>query len=367
MKITFKNTPEQAELVKAMGSKNPAVSIPAQEVFAANAGMVIQQVILQASTAGVIYEDYEFREDEPQSIPLDLFIGEAAGLLPVWSQNNAGGLPSATVEGSQDLRFSTYQLESAVSFMKKYARYCRLPVIAKALLRMSQEILVKQEVNAYTVALTALAQGLTNGTKHTITSSTQNVFSVNDVSRLITLSKRLNQSFSLGTPTGLTSKGLTDLFMSPEIMEQVRAFAFNPMNSIGSQSTGPVPLPNETRQQIFDAAGAKEIFGITLHELYELGSSRKYNTLFGALATAGIAAGSGNFADSSDEVILGFDLSASSLIRPVAIDADAGDGGQVVVTPDNQWTNRSDKAGFFSTTTEGRVCLDSRKLLGIVV
>ena len=45
MKLKFKNTPEQVELIKAMGSKRPEVSREASEAFAAFIGPVIQQVL----------------------------------------------------------------------------------------------------------------------------------------------------------------------------------------------------------------------------------------------------------------------------------------------------------------------------------
>ena len=49
MKLQLKNTPEQVELIKALGSKNPLKAREASEAFAAFLGPVIQQVILQAS------------------------------------------------------------------------------------------------------------------------------------------------------------------------------------------------------------------------------------------------------------------------------------------------------------------------------
>ena len=49
MKLKFKNTPEQVELIKAMGSKRPEVSREASEAFAAFIGPVIQQVLSPVS------------------------------------------------------------------------------------------------------------------------------------------------------------------------------------------------------------------------------------------------------------------------------------------------------------------------------
>ena len=82
MKMKLKNTPEQVELIKAMGSKNPEISRPATEAFAAFIGPVVQQVLNQANTASYIYTDVEYDEDDNHSYPLDLFY-EQNGKEPV--------------------------------------------------------------------------------------------------------------------------------------------------------------------------------------------------------------------------------------------------------------------------------------------
>ena len=157
MKLKLKHTPEQVELIKAMGSKNKSVSQEAQEAFAAFIGPIVQKVIQQASTAGMIYADAEYDEDDSPSYPLDLYYDEGEGYVNVWSQSMAGGLPTSLVEGVKEMKISTYRLDSAVSFLKKYARKSRLDVVSKALERMSQEVLIKQERNAWAVVLKALA------------------------------------------------------------------------------------------------------------------------------------------------------------------------------------------------------------------
>ena len=147
MKFKFKNTPEQVELIKAMGSKRPEVSREATEAFAAFIGPVIQQVLSQADTASAVYSDVVYDEDDNPSYPLDLFYEQrnADNYVTVFQQNIAGGLPSSQVAGANELKVATYKLDAAVSFLKKYARRGRLDVVSKAVERMAQEVLVKQE------------------------------------------------------------------------------------------------------------------------------------------------------------------------------------------------------------------------------
>jgi len=154
---------------------------------------------------------------------------------------------------------------------------------------MAQELLIKQERNGWAVILRALAEASTNSASHMVTANTLGIFQLDEMNRLMTLLRRMNTSWAAGTPTSLDSYGLTDLFVSPEVKEQIRAFAYNPMNTTagvtpagGTASTVGIPLPEPMRQQIYNSAGLSEIYGVAIHDLNELGLSQKYNTLFAA-------------------------------------------------------------------------------------
>ena len=377
MKLKLKNTPEQVELVKALGSKDATVAREAQEAFAAFIGPVIQKVIKQSATAGAIYTDVNYDEDDSPSYPLDLYYDQSAGHVTVWSQSMAGGLPTSLTEGVKELKISTYRLDAAVSLLKKYARRSRLDVVSKALERMAQEILIKQERNAWAVILKALANSSsTNSTAanngHIFATNAESVFSVADISRLMTLMKRISASFANGTSDPSDSFGLTDLFVSPEVLEQIRGFAYNPLNTVNA-SNGVMGLPDNVREDVWRGAGMSEIYGVSIHDLVELGASKKYNTLFGTFVQNGVAHTSGtavgaqstNFSDSADELLVGVDMSKEAFIRPVAQNAD--NGATFTALPDDQFTQRADKVGFYGAMEEGRVCIDARAVAGLVM
>ena len=360
MKIKLKNTPEQLELVKAMGSRDVAVAREATEAFAAFIGPVVSKVLLQAGTASAIYSDAPYDEDDNPSLPLDLYYNQNQDYVTTWSQTVAGGLPSSTVEGFSELKVSTYRLDSAVSFLKRYARRGRLDVVSKAVERMSNEVLVKQERNAWAVVLKALAEARSNNADHIVSASTAGTLQLKDLSDLMTLVKRINTSYAGGTTTD--SYGLTDLFVSPEVMGQIREFAFNPIGVGGGGTPADYETaPNSVREEIFRNAGASELFGVTLHQLVELGLSGKYNTLFSTFA----AAASVPFNSASQEILVGVDLSKEAFIRPVARQAESG--GTFTVLPDDQFVTRSEKTGFYGFLEEGRVCIDGRAISGIIV
>jgi len=369
MKLKLKNTPEQVELIKAMGSRDATVAREATQAFAAFIGPVVSKVLTQAGTASAVYSDLAFDEDDNPSIPLDLFAGEGEGYTTVWSQNVGGGLPTSEVSGFSELKVATYRLDSAVSFLKRYARRGRLDVVSKAVERMTNEVLVKQERNAWAVVLKALAEARTKFDGVTAADHIESVsggaLTLGGLNSLITLVKRINTSYAAGTTD--SSYGLTDLFVSPEIKGDIRAFAYNPVGgTVGtgvSTNAGATDLPAGIREEIYRGAGTQEIYGISIHELVELGIDKKYNVLFDELAAA--ASGAPSFNPASAEILVGLDLTKDAFVRPVARNSETG--GTFTALADDQFVMRADKIGFYGALEEGRVCIDGRAVAGLIV
>lgn len=378
MQITLKNTPEQVELIKAMGSKNETVSREALEAFAAFLGPVIKEVLDTAGTASRIYTDVSFEEDSDPSIPLDLFYNEGAGYVSVWSQNMAGGLPSSQVEGIKELKFGTYELHSAVSWNKKYARKHRLDVISKSIERMVQEVLVKQERNAWAVVLKALAEAQTTTInsgvlKHGVAAGTANSFLLQDLNNLMVRIRRINESFTGNTPVQPFSNGITDLYTSPEVKAMIRAFSYNPMRTdASSANTNNQMIPEDIRSEAFRNGGMSSLFGVNIIDLIEFGNGQKYNLLFNKFAAGAATAfpGSNSTAwQAADEIAVGVDATRKTILRPIMTDGETGSSFNV--RPDSQFAVYGERAesrqGVFGSLQEGRLVVDSRVLAGISI
>lgn len=367
MRIFLKGTPEQSALIKALGHKNTEISRAASEILGAFAQQVVSKVILQAGVANRIFIDLPYNEDDAPTFPIDLYADADKQYLTTWSQTVGGGIPTSRQWGEKEMYFDTYRIDGAFAFDKKYVRKSRFDVVSLAIERMGQEVLYKQELNAFAVLLTALAEARTNGADHVISAAGSD-FVLADLSALITLSKRINSAWTGGTPAMGSARGLTDLIVSPEIMEDVRAFAFNPINTkapdgsaITSSDTG-IPLDDITRREIFKNVGMSEIYGVNLIEMHEfgVGANRLYNYLFDQAAGSGIT-----FNSATEEILVGLDLSGNAFVRPVATNSDSGD--TFTVLPDDQFPARSDTIGWYGRMEEGRVVTDARKLMGIIV
>ena len=356
MKMKLKNTPEQVELIKAMGSKSPEISRPATEAFAAFIGPVVQRVLQQANTASYIYTDVEYDEDDNPSYPLDLFY-EQNGKDPyvtIWSQQMAGGLPASQIAGNAELKISTYKLDTAISFLKKYARKSRLDVVSKGIERMANEILVKQDRNAWAVALKGLGDAKADNVVEVLTNSGPVAFGLSDLNALMTKMKRLNTSYPQGggTPQSAYSKGITDLFVSAECVEDIRAISYNPYSDTAEQ------VGDGVKDEMYRSAGFGNLFGVNIVDLYEFGAGQKYNTLYKSASIGGVTALTG-----TQEIMVGIDRAAEAFVRPVARNSETG--GTFTALPDDQYAQRQDKIGFYGGLEEGRVMLDSRAIVGL--
>jgi|TARA_Y100000385_G_scaffold214451_1_gene223001 hypothetical protein len=375
MKITLKRTPEQIELVKAMASRNRTVAYEAQVALAEFIGPVLAEVINNAPTISNLFTSLQFNADDNPSIPLDLYYDiNDEDYVKVYSQSHAGGLPTNQVlPTASELKVATYSLDTAVSFDRRYAAKSRMDVVSKTFTRVAQEILAKQETTSASLVMGSLADASTNSTKHVRAGSTATGgrFLLDDINKMMTLSKRINGSFLGGTPAAGQARGITDLIVSPEVVEELRSMAYNPINTKGSPAGGTasdgIAATDELRNAVYNSAGLPEFYGISIMEILELGVGKKFTSVFDAAAGSidyGTNESGGVFA-ATDDIVVGLDRSRESLIRAVAVDSD--NGGEFNLIADDQYSIRQQKIGYFGSLEEGRMVLDDRALVGTIV
>ena len=377
MKITLKRTPEQVELVKAMASRNKAVAYEAQVALAEFIGPVLAEVLNQAPTVSNLFQSLQFDADDNPSIPLDLYYNISdEDYVNVWSQSHAGGLPTNQVlPTASELKLATYSLDSAVSFDRRYAAKSRMDVVSKTFTRVAQEILIKQETTSATLLMTSVANATTNGKAHVQKNEVAGKFTLADMNDLLTLAKRINTSWIGGTPTTRT-KGITDIICSPETTQDIRAMAYNPINSQDADGSAPggtdgLAAPDQLRMDLYRNAGLPEFYGLSIMEINELGQSQKFNDLFDTAAGSTTyylpdgSSGGLQFDTSDDDFVLGVDRTKDSLIRAVAVDSESG--SEFTLIADDQYSIRQNKIGYFGSIDEGRVVLDNRVLVGKII
>jgi hypothetical protein len=384
MNITLKRTPEQIELIQAMGSKNRDTAYEAQVALAEFIGPVINEVINNAPTVSNLFTPLQFNADDNPSIPLDIYYDVSdEDYINVYSTHAPGGLPTNQVTPTHsEMKVATYKLDTAVSFDKKYASRSRLDVVSKSFTRAAQEILLKQERTSANLLLGALAGASTtvNGTAtdHAFASVQLNRFLLDDLNSMLTRAKRIRPSWAGGTPVG-GNAGLTDILVSPEVVSMLREMAYNPINTREGDGTDAsaanvgVGAPDSVRAPMFQSAGVPEFYGVSVMELHELGPGAKFTTIYSTLnGGTSIAAGPGpgsaaigTFAPTTDDIVIGIDRSRDAFVKAIAVDGETGSEFNLVA--DDQYSVRQAKVGWFGSIEEGRVVLDDRALVGCAI
>lgn len=368
--ISITNDSELAPLVKSLASRNKAEFEQAMEAVAQFIGDVILAVVEQAPVISNLFTTVTYNEGTAPSLPLDVYYDiRDRNYLQIWSQGMPGGLATNFVHGLNELMVSVYELDSAISMSKRYARDARLDVLAATIERMAQEFLIKQETNSANVISAALGQALYTPRGSSVQvpqglrTATAGSFQLDDFNKLITLLQRIRPSWVGGTPVG--GNVISHMIGSPEFMEQLRSIAYQPQNTRNGATTtsGATSLaaPDSVRGQVFDAAGNPSFFGVELINVYEMGQGQPYNTLFANYIGATNVGGSA-FVPATQEVIWAFSLNSNKRALSRLVEKSPEGNGTLQTFVDDSFPARSEKIGWYSRLREGRVILDSRNL-----
>jgi hypothetical protein len=336
-----------------MASKNREVAYEAQAMLATFIGPVLAEVINNAPVLSNMFRPLQYNADDNPSLPLDLYYDiTAEDYITVYSQSMPGGLPTNQVAPTaSELKVATYTLDSAVSFDRRYAAKSRLDVVGKTFTRVAQEILLKQEKTSANLVLGTLADNKDNS--HVAENKVPGSFLLADLNSLLTASKRLHASWSGGTPDR-REDGLNVLLISPEIVEQMREMAFNPINtSSGIKDTAtPGMATDEVRNKLFNSSGEMpNFFGVSLQEIWQLGPNRQFTDIWNGLT---------GYSDT--DLVVALNTNRDSMLKVVATDSESG--SEFSLMADDQYSIRQQKIGYYGSLEEGRVVLDNRVILG---
>ena len=101
-------------------------------------------------------------------------------------------------------------------------------------------------------------------------------FLLSDLNKLFTKAKRINTSWTGGTPADRRGRGITDILVSPEIVEEIRGLAYNPINTVSNRNDGgDIAGTDSMRDAIFNSAGIPEFYGVSIQEYNEMGAESK--------------------------------------------------------------------------------------------
>jgi len=382
MKIKLKTEdPKQVELLRAMGSRETDEANAAMKIFAALVGDVAQQILPESNVISSFYDQLTVGEFDQRTIALDDYHDiDNPDYVRVSYSSKPGDLSSSLMTGADDFPLQFFNLQSAVSFMKKYLRAGQLNHAEKGISKMLNEVVNTMKLQGIQPILDSIANSQTgkDDNFHVIRSNVADQLVLKDFNRLKTLAARINVS-AMGQTTEST-RGINTLLMSPEMVEEIRGIAYEPMNTRGvpnSDESTALGAPEQLRQQVYDAVGNPSIYGTDIIQLNELGVGYSFNTIFDAKAGTNTYADHGEPVDSSsrsqfdgaaEELIIGLSLeggTANGLVQGSL--SDSGTGKTFNVRPDSQFMEREDKTGMYGELESTFISVEPKSLYGLIV
>ena len=79
----------------------------------------------------------------------------------------------------------------------------------------------------------------------------------------------------------------------------------------------------------------------------------------------GSTTASSAFAGATEEIIVGIDRTRDAFVRAIAVDSETGSEFNLVA--DDQFSNRQQRIGYYGALEEGRMVLDDRALVGLIM
>jgi hypothetical protein len=155
--------------------------------------------------------------------------------------------------------------------------------------------------------------------------------------RLVSLMKTVMRRNGGGNSASVNRGMLTDLYVSPEAMEDIRNWGLDQVDEI-------------TRREIYTAADGtlNRVFGINLHDRDELGVGQQYQEFYDEVLN-------GTLPTDDNEIVVGLDLrKRDSFIMPVR--------AEVQIFEDDT-LHRQKRAGFYGWAEQGFAVLDNRRVL----
>jgi len=235
-----------------------------------------------------------------------------------------GKIPNRVIDGDE-VHVPTYKIANAISWNLDYARDARWDVIERAIEVFTNGFTRKMNDDGWHVVLAAAA----NNSVTNDTAAGSGVFTKPLLTSMQTAMKRL---------TGNRDGKLTDLFLSPEAIADIRNFSDTVVDDATLRALinhdGEAPLPS--------------LFGVTLHEVIDMGVGQEYQTYLTGTVGASLAA-------SDAEFCVGLDLGRrDSFVMPVREDMEMFDDPSL---------HRSGKAGVYGWMELGFAALDNRRAI----
>ena len=317
-------------ILRASGSYNKEEALKATSDLAKALELPLRQGVLDGNILDGIFEPIQLEQSATSEFPLDFLSPGTEKDFVAYTIPNHGYIPQRNVEGDY-VMVPTYDIGASIDWLLKFARDARWDIVGRAMEVMEAQFVKKLNDDGWHTLVSAAVD-------RNIIVLDADAAAGQFTKRLVSLMKTVMRRNGGGNTTSMNRGALTDLYVSPEAMEDIRNWNVDQIDEI-------------TRREIFTADGdnaLNRIFGVNLHDLDELGEGQEYQLFYSNQLSAGLPAG-------DVEMCVGLDLRRNdSFVMPIR---------ETVQVFEDDTLHRQKRAGVYGWAEQGFACLDNRRVI----
>jgi len=333
-----KPTEDMINLLKATASNDSNEANSAMRALAQALQIPLRSALVNGDILDGIFAPEVLDPGATAEYPIDFFTQDNEDDFIAYTVPSEGAIPTRTISGDI-VTVSTFDSANSVDWPLKYARQARWNIVSRAMEVLEAGFVRKMNTDGWRLLISAGAGRTDFG------GGAPMVFDANAsvgqfTKRLVSLMKTTMTRLAGGNRASLSRGRLTDLYMSPEALEDIREWDQNDVDDF-------------TRRDIFLASDNPEsgplagIYGVRLHPFTELGVDQEFQNYFDSLSVS--------MGASDEEIVVGLDLQENdSFVMPVK--------EQLTIFEDPA-LHRRRKAGFYAWQEHGFAVLDPRRVL----
>ncbi len=329
IQVVTEPTEAMTQLLRDSGSADEVQSAQASRQLATALEIPLRKGVMSGDITNGIFEVEKLVPGAAPEYPLDFVQPGTEKDYVAYTIPAQGRIPERNVQGDF-VMVPTYDIGCSIDWLLKYARDARWNIVARAMQVLQSSFIKKTNDDAWH---TLLAAGADRNIMVYDSAATAGQFT----KRLVSLGKTVMRRNGGGNSTSINRGMLTDIYLSPEGIEDIRDWGVDQIDEI-------------TRNKIFNADDGvlNRIFNVNLHDLDELGVGQEYQNFFtGEL--------SGSLQTSDVELVVGLDLRTNdSFIQPVR---------EQVTVYDDPALHRQRRGGVYAWGEHGFAVLDNRRAI----
>ncbi len=317
-------------LLRKSGSPRAAERSEAIQKLAVAIQTPLRKGVMSGDITGNIFERVKINQGSTTEFPLDFLAPGTEKDFNAYTLPYHGRIPERSIEGDF-VMVPTFEVGNSIDWPLKYARDARWDVVTRATAVLEAGFTKKVNDDAWH---TVLASGVDRNIVVYDSDASAGQFT----KRLVSLMKTVMRRNGGGNSTSTSRGKLTDLYLSPESLEDIRNWGVDQVDEV-------------TRREIFLAGDGtvNRIFNVNLHDLDELGEGQEYQKFF----TNELA---GSLQGSDVELVVGLDLSTNdSFVMPVR--------EELQVFENDETYHRQRRAGLYAWAEYGFAILDNRRVI----